>query len=646
MQILNAPSRQEINDAHVWLRSLNIGIPSIRNLFHVSRLKSASWLLFLITSIPIHLLFNSSVFETTYEEPQWYLTLATEAFTQGAPFFPPGASLSPAGSLGPRYPDRGFGIIGGYGEPVSVDQYWDTTSIVRRKIASVANVSHSWTILDAAECYSEYVSCNPRRKYGDVVLIIDSTALEEGWKRSDIFTFDPSSNLSAQWNPHVPPNTANSLWFSTQCHTFRENSPSGKDEYCVNTCRGAMGLDENEFLFNEKRVAQDPWIINFFPAVRHHNKSMFPEGLEFNDKFDSFRIDHCLAQQIQPPCKVGLSNTLLLIVILSVFVKIIQGGVVAWKLPSASLVTPGDAIESFILYPDSATQGLSTLDITDAQELEPRRWKKSLRRLGSVIPYSTWLKTYFILFAGVALLTAGFAASSEATWNNYLSYQPLRVSYPAGQQTSSYRLQLPYGYSVPLILTSITLHWLVSNAVFLYINEGGYWKSGIPSRLHNEFSVSEESIIAIGFSPLFFLVLFIAGFLLIIFPPALLGLSKMRGDMVAGGWNSLVISAACHIPNIDDNQDERLANDTEGRLREDVARAPADRTNLFVALEEDEENRDRLLDLTRRKLRWGVTELQRKPAESSPDNGRAAFHLGFGGEEHDISDPGDGQCYV
>lgn len=40
-------------------------------------------------------------------------------------------------------------------------------------------------------------------------------------------------------------------------------------------------------------------------------------------------------------------------------------------------------------------------------------------------------------------------------------------------QYSTYRLQLPYKYSIPLILMSIFLHWLLSNTLYLFISEGG-----------------------------------------------------------------------------------------------------------------------------------------------------------------------------
>ncbi len=65
---------------------------------------------------------------------------------------------------------------------------------------------------------------------------------------------------------------------------------------------------------------------------------------------------------------------------------------------------------------------------------------------------------------------------SELEWNAFaVEYRPLRVTSPKGQQISTYRLQLPYLYSVPLVVGSILLHWLVSNAVYVLVIEGGMY---------------------------------------------------------------------------------------------------------------------------------------------------------------------------
>lgn len=45
--------------------------------------------------------------------------------------------------------------------------------------------------------------------------------------------------------------------------------------------------------------------------------------------------------------------------------------------------------------------------------------------------------------------------------------KPLRVSSPVGMQRSSYTLSLPMKYSIPLMLGMISLHWLISESLFL-----------------------------------------------------------------------------------------------------------------------------------------------------------------------------------
>jgi hypothetical protein len=62
---------------------------------------------------------------------------------------------------------------------------------------------------------------------------------------------------------------------------------------------------------------------------------------------------------------------------------------------------------------------------------------------------------------------------AEFEWASFgTEYKPLRVSVKKGLQKSSYRLQLPYRWSIPLILVSLLLHWLYSNAIYVSIYEG------------------------------------------------------------------------------------------------------------------------------------------------------------------------------
>ena len=77
MQCLSSPTREEINTAHRQRIWLDIGIPSLRNLKQISWGKIFLWWLMALSSIPLHLLYNSVVFSTL--SAQEYSVFASSA---------------------------------------------------------------------------------------------------------------------------------------------------------------------------------------------------------------------------------------------------------------------------------------------------------------------------------------------------------------------------------------------------------------------------------------------------------------------------------------------------------------------------------------------------------------------------------------
>lgn len=64
MQCMMSPTRSECDAAHARGDWFDIGAPGIRNLRRISGQRRILWTLLLMTSIPIHLLYNSAVFKT------------------------------------------------------------------------------------------------------------------------------------------------------------------------------------------------------------------------------------------------------------------------------------------------------------------------------------------------------------------------------------------------------------------------------------------------------------------------------------------------------------------------------------------------------------------------------------------------------
>lgn len=62
MQCLSAPSEEEIRRAHKNGRSPRLGLSSPLNSFYMAPSKTVLWWIMGITSIPIHLLFNSAFY--------------------------------------------------------------------------------------------------------------------------------------------------------------------------------------------------------------------------------------------------------------------------------------------------------------------------------------------------------------------------------------------------------------------------------------------------------------------------------------------------------------------------------------------------------------------------------------------------------
>ncbi|KAK4220538.1 hypothetical protein QBC38DRAFT_342817, partial [Podospora fimiseda] len=91
MQILNVPTRQEIDHWHSKCGPtqyfFHIGVSSWKNAFRVKRWKTVAWVVLLISSIPINLFFNSAIFPTDSREGEYNMVIAKEDFARGGEFF-------------------------------------------------------------------------------------------------------------------------------------------------------------------------------------------------------------------------------------------------------------------------------------------------------------------------------------------------------------------------------------------------------------------------------------------------------------------------------------------------------------------------------------------------------------------------------
>jgi hypothetical protein len=148
----------------------------------------------------------------------------------------------------------------------------------------------------------------------------------------------------------------------------------------------------------------------------------------------------------------------------------------------------------------------------------------------------------FLYFAYNGLFTAMLGAYE---WMSYAHKRKgLRLSRkPSGSQRSTYFLQLPYRFGIPMVILSGTLHWLVSQSIFVvafdvYDEQGKPQTAGVGW----EHDAVDRTC---GYSPIAMLAVVIVGVIMLAAVVGFGFIPYKRGMPLAGSC-SLAISAACH----------------------------------------------------------------------------------------------------
>ena len=193
--------------------------------------------------------------------------------------------------------------------------------------------------------------------------------------------------------------------------------------------------------------------------------------------------------------------------------------------------------------------------------------------------------TYFLYNS---LYTAQCAALEWATYARGMR-KSLRVTWPRGQQRSTYYLQLPYRYGIPLTILLVLMHFLISQSIFLARLQ--YYDS--------EGRLTDEGFSDVGFSPRANLTTCCVGIVMIL-AQVLHACRPLDNRIPIHGNNSAVISAMCH-----------------------AEKDPVDKLRRPFSNERWEED-----NIATKPIMWGVT---RQPLEQDLGltNDEAAGHCGF-----------------
>jgi len=424
MQIVSAPSREELNRAHSLSQWVDIGVPSIRNVPYLSRLKRWSWLALALSSVPIHFFLNSTTFLIQSSNSVFTATWAGEPFVRGGDYYPPGVTLwnmdvpinctQPANetiraecSKLPVIPN-----LWAQTNNISMSDYLNKSSIPSLRLAKASRARRDgWVRLDVEACRRQYAQCgygSGLQKYRDVVFIIEKTRMinvtvngEDNlqptqvseWTRNEIFP-NMTTRDSEFWDQLMPLTANNSLWYTAACQMTQNFTTEGLG-FCSNTYAKFLGY-RNSYLGGQydtsnstewsntvaydddtaKLHDQDKWYFNFWDSYllftgggfyENQMRSGYKESVAWID------VKYCLVEPAEDQCKVAVSNAALLIVALCVMLKTVQcfailRSFVLREDKTPPLITPGDVVESLIRDPEQITEKMCMLTQHDVRE--------------------------------------------------------------------------------------------------------------------------------------------------------------------------------------------------------------------------------------------------------------------------------------
>ncbi|KAF9060836.1 hypothetical protein BDP27DRAFT_1272762 [Rhodocollybia butyracea] len=562
MQSISAPTRTEVDRAHEKGFWLDIGLQSMHNLGHTGSWKRLLWTLLSVSSIPLHLFYNSSFFSTTgVNDYSYYL------------------------AQGPEMQEL----------PQNIGTFnWECANETLSSACSSVDASElsKWNNLMPSNCVKTYACSGPDIEPSNWEFLNPSDCLQA----YAVDFLSDRRDIVVVIGDYVSNNTFLNLANSSSGKMSSEVAPGATpfDWICDVTFGSQLDLNSNTY----------PNSVLLLPTD-------YPDCLQ--------TVQYCLSETTTPRCQLQFNLPLLAIVIAFNIVKVTCMAMVATRMRDNPLVTLGDAIASFTNNPEPLTQEMclasqSYLEGLDKNEdttslligYQPQkiRWMTTANRrhwimIGSLFVLALTIILGLLGFAihqlsdiydlsgfsslwqlgigkassdniivGWGVPTQGYGAivasvllanlpqlifsmiylvfNSLCTklflaleWSSYAhSRKPLRVSDPHGDQRSTYFLNIPFRFGVPLMVYSALLHWLLSQSIFVVAVT--FWDGDVVDTFN--------SITSCGYSPVAMILTTIVGASLILSSLAVGYFKHLQCDMPLAGSCSKAIAAACHPP--------------------------------------------------------------------------------------------------
>ncbi|RMZ86815.1 hypothetical protein DV736_g5959, partial [Chaetothyriales sp. CBS 134916] len=570
MQCLSSPTRKEIDKAHSQGKYLDIGVLSMRNLGAIGLQKNAFWWILGLTSIPLHLMYNSAFYSSLSNNDYNILIVTPEFVTGGA--FDLAAAINASNT------------IWDYDATIDVDP-----ADIQRAIGTT-----KFEHLEVKRCIRDYaqVFLSSRRN-----LVLVSNADQANNSLLYLEKYETSRELGGgRYTPydwicravatiyqsHNSPNNP------TACDAYISEIEAASDEwepwgyqvqYCMSeTVEESCSFNGNiPIIFTVITCNVAKMLLMWIVAFRLRGSPLITIGdavASFLQRPDLTTEGLCLLTRQDVTMgaeKVGAEGRPLpgqlrlwppdssatklqgkpatarryrwsqaaswkrwvFTIVLAAIALLVVAGLLAWA--SKRVVSTTRSISIWKM-------GFGAVNVNaliNGWAIE-RIAKPSTQILASILIANLPQTILSFLYLNLnGLLTSMFLADE---WNDFArERKTLRVSTPQGRQRSNHFLQLPYRMGVPLMVLSGLLHWLISQSIFLAI-VSEYTPLGDLA--------TPVAIATCGFSPVAMLTLLLVGGVTI---ATVIGLGRLRynGNIPLVGSCSVAIAAACHRPTWD-----------------------------------------------------------------------------------------------
>ncbi|KAH7076743.1 hypothetical protein BKA63DRAFT_288711 [Paraphoma chrysanthemicola] len=536
MQVLSSPTRKDIDKAHARHEHLDIGVLSMRNLGRIPRRRLFLFILMGLSSIPIHLFYNSAVFYIGANNQYNLHAVQADWYVYNTTYLDNPAYDRIEGNGWIRLYDT---ALVSYGKlALVIDEYRDE---IENK--TLTGKPEGWPDVSEAQ-RREWVAGDVKWGNGYEIIIEPSDQMflknitatqstSRDWVRIDRMVGRASNSNETDSDPppkfgHVSHayaqrlSTASRIQLSLNfliivivCNTVKLLTMlwvvfMERKDYIVTLGDGASSFLERPDSTTEKMcILSKPEIVRDVADAPHKSKHndqlsrlVTQSGKRWVKQYSTY------SNALNRDREVG-----------SYFIFIVVG--ILFALFLTTLTFAGKASTAW------GTASDTTFRASDPSP-EATLVNAWIANAGQLV----------LSFCYLAINSECTAMAGAAEWNNLATTRKgLRVTRPVGQQRDTYFLQLPYKWSLPLTFASGGLHWLLSQSVFL-VRIDTYDRQG-------NLITGAMSKSACGFSGTSWMVMTIC-FWLLVGIVGLIGRKKIKIRVPFAASCSLVISAACH----------------------------------------------------------------------------------------------------